>query len=290
MDPLIARLKDINPAKLTLDNNPFSITAKKLADIFIGNILAGQESEKIVLDIMEQIPESQKSTSTQVDVQGFVDGTILRLAEKHLKMDLGSDGFLKDSEVVKKQISHLERDKLKQVNAVILHRTGSSSAVDTIKHYKDPKTKFGAHFLIDLDGTIYQIGSLSKTMDHVGKIKSKCYEENTCSIDEKQAIKKMEVLVGKKPNGAVLVHHHEEAKPYVQRYPMNSDSIGIEVVGIFDPAHGGYTASTDAQKQSIHYLVEKLKSHYGLTNTDIYPHTKISRKDEFHSEGKYLGY
>ena len=47
----------------------------------------------------------------------------------------------------------------------------------------------GAHFLIDTDGTIYQTASLDKKTQHVGKIRSRCYEEEICSEKETKIIK-----------------------------------------------------------------------------------------------------
>lgn len=76
MNTIIPSIKDINSAKFTVGGNLFNIDATKIVGIFISNIIAGQEPGKIVLDIMEQIPESQKSTSTQIDIQNFVYGAI----------------------------------------------------------------------------------------------------------------------------------------------------------------------------------------------------------------------
>ena len=70
---------------------------------------------------------------------------------------------------------------------------------------------------------------------------------------------------------------------------MNSDSIGIEVVGM-GTVKKGYGPPTSEQLESVKYLVEKLKERYMLTDNDVYRHGVIARKDEPRSEGAFFGY
>ena len=62
------------------------------------------------------------------------------------------------------------------------------------------------------------------------------------------------------------------------KYPINSDSIGIEVVGKYKSNQ--WEVATQAQKDSIKNLVEILKAEYNLNNDDVYEHDKISRKTD----------
>lgn len=287
MNSDLVRLKDINPAKFIIEDNPFNIDIESLAGIFMSNIATGQEVDKIVLDMMAQIPESQKNTSTQAEVQSFVDNTLVRLVHTHLKADISAGGFIKDSQIIKKPFFNLENGKLKQVNALVLHRTDSWTAKGTLAGY-ETSTK-GAHFLIDNDGTIYQTASLNKKTQHVGPIKSKCYQEDTCDVVEKNDIKKMENrITGKKEDKMPMqIHNHEKTKKYPDRFPYNADSIGIEVVGKHDDKKG-YGPPTPQQLESLKYLTTVLQNHYDLTHDDVYTHGSIARKKE--SEGKFMGF
>lgn len=280
MNSQLARLKDINPAKLIVEDNPFNIDMKDLTGIFISNITTGQEADAIVLNIMAQIPESEKDTATQSEVQSFVDNTILHLVNTNLKADISAEGFINDSRIIKKQFLNLENGGLKQVNALVLHRTDSRTAKSTLAGYKT--SKFGAHFLIDNDGTIYQTASLNKKTQHVGLIRAKCNELNTCSPNEKPIVN---ALIKSKNN--LSLHGHEAKKNYPDRFPYNADSIGIEVVGKHDDKKG-YGPPTSQQLSSLKYLATVLQNHYDLTNADVYAHGSIARKKE--SEGKFMGF
>ena len=103
--------------------------------------------------------------------------------------------------------------------AIVLHRTESSTAASTLETWKT--RPYGTHFLIDTDGTIYQCASLYKYTQHVGDIKAKNLELNgKNSADYK-------IYTGKTYQ---KVSDIEKTKSYPDRYPINSDSIGIEVV------------------------------------------------------------
>ena len=69
----------------------------------------------------------------------------------------------------------------------------------------------------------------------------------------------------------------ERAKSYPHRYPVNSDSVGIELVGrhIDDER---YETVTAMQNSSLQWLVAELFSHFKITDSDVYKHPKISYK------------
>lgn len=71
---------------------------------------------------------------------------------------------------------------------------------------------------------------------------------------------------------------HERAKSYPARYPVNSDSIGIELVGkhVDDKT---YEAVAAAQNASLGWLVGELFRQFSLTYNDIYRHPEISYKN-----------
>lgn len=178
------------------------------------------------------------------------------------------DGYFTDPAITRKPIPALEKGDLPQINAIVLHRTESATAQSALNSFK---TGTGAHFLIDKDGTIYQTASLNEKTYHVGKIKSRCMEEGTCTPEESKTIKDMGWNPGK-------LHNHEAAKAYPDRFPMNGDSVGIEVVGSYNAKTKTWDAPTPEQKAAIAKLVGMLQSEYGLQNNDVYQHDKISYK------------
>lgn len=183
--------------------------------------------------------------------------------------EVDQDGFVNHSKFTKKQITQLEKGNLNSVHAIVLHRTVNSSANQTFDSFENG---IGTHFLVGKDGKIYQTASLNKLTYHVGKIKSKCYENNSCSEDEQTKIKGW----GWAPT---KIYNHEKKKSYPDRYPMNQDSIGIEVVG--DYVNEKWDNIPDIQVKSVVCVVNFLLNHYNLKKAeDIYEHEDVSYKTE----------
>nr|WP_255703480.1 N-acetylmuramoyl-L-alanine amidase [Lysobacter sp. GX 14042] len=127
-----------------------------------------------------------------------------------------------------------------------------------------------------------------KHTHHVGKIKSRCYHEGTCSMEESERIRSW----GWAPT---KIHNHEKTKPYPDRFPLNEDSVGIEVVsqcltncGPDDPDQATWEAPTAEQTESIRTLVRILKRTYDLTDTDVHEHDVISYKKGGEGAGLYI--
>ena len=77
---------------------------------------------------------------------------------------------------------------------------------------------------------------------------------------------------------------HERLKAYPERYPVNSDSVGIEIVGkhIDDKQ---YEAVTPAQNESLKWLLGELYRHFSLTGSDVYRHPDVSYKNPGEAKG-----
>lgn len=105
-----------------------------------------------------------------------------------------------------------------------MHRPAGNSAHSALSAFK---SGIGAHFIVDKDGSIFRTASIHKQVAHVGRIKSRCDQEGACSVQGQKVIDAM----GWAPSG---IHEHESRKTYPDRYPMNADRIGIEVVGNYD--------------------------------------------------------
>ena len=190
---------------------------------------------------------------------------------------VNAKGYIEGAGLIHNPVSALERGELNGPHAIVLHRTVSSTASSTIAAFE---RGVGTHFVIDKDGTIYQTASLGKKTAHVGPIRSRCFEENTCSPTEAARIRRYSPKQG---------HDHEKTKHYPERYPMNEDSVGIEVVAMYHQETEQWDAPTPAQKEAISRLVSLLQSNYSMTDADVYEHDKISRKTAGEGAGLYDG-
>ncbi|GAB3380120.1 N-acetylmuramoyl-L-alanine amidase [Lysobacter fragariae] len=185
------------------------------------------------------------------------------------------EGYLVDPGIVRHGIGALEHGKLQGPHAIVMHRTGGANAASALASFA---TGTGTHFMVDKDGTIYQTASLEQKTHHVGKIRSRCFEEGTCEPAEQQALK----ALGFAPKA---IHDREQVKPYPQRYPVNEDSIGIEVVARHTAT--GWESPTPQQRASIDRLVGILQQHYGLGDRDVYQHDVVSYKTQGEGAGLY---
>ncbi|MFC4878390.1 N-acetylmuramoyl-L-alanine amidase [Microbulbifer halophilus] len=123
------------------------------------------------------------------------------------------NGLLIDPKVHQRVFPGLEKGPLNSVNALVIHQTGAPTAQHTFNSYQ--KSSYGAHFLIDKSGKVYQTASLEKKAYHVGKIKSKCYENNNCKKAELQTVTSILFAQGKRYSTRISnLHSHEKAKPY----------------------------------------------------------------------------
>ena len=206
------------------------------------------------------------------------------------------DGILIDSLISANVIPNIQHEVLKPENikAIVLHQTETISAAKTIEVWQS--RIYGAHFLIDrggdkihtgVDGKIYQTARLDRRCWHVGHILSKCLVENTCVVPKGKktsAEAAAEATKGSKQK-ARAVDKIEMPKNYGDRYPVNSDSIGIEIVTKFDYKNSVYPPPSSLQLLAVAYLLEKLIDAFpSLTlPKDIYEHGKIGRKQP--SEG-----
>jgi len=184
------------------------------------------------------------------------------------------NGFVNDDRVIKKQIQNIEHAPMGDIGAITLHQTNSPTAQSTLNGWQTRKE--GAHFLIGEDGTIYQVASLDKQTWHVGQLQSRCVNEKRCTDDEWQYYNDLEDKYRNQdsPNWADRareIHAHEIEKDFPDRYPLNSESVGIEVVGKPDK-NGVYPAPNAAQAASLKILVASLRKYYGIEDRNVLRH------------------
>lgn len=154
-----------------------------------------------------------------------------------------------DGRIIVRRYLNLEHGPINTVVAIVLHQTDSSTAQQTFNSYA--RSPHGAHFLIDKNGQIYQTASLLMRCQHVGKhIRSRCLQIDKPSCD---SVAMAQIQAMSLSNHVRALDAHERAKPYPQRYPINGDSIGIEIVGrsIDDKK---YEAVTSEQNNSLQWL------------------------------------
>ncbi|WP_010325299.1 N-acetylmuramoyl-L-alanine amidase [Marinobacterium stanieri] len=180
-----------------------------------------------------------------------------------------------------KIISNIEHGALSKVNSIVVHRTAASTAQSTLNAWKTKKS--GAHFLIDKNGKIYQTARLDKKCWHMGYVVSRCRLEASCTEEDTKIIKGILHGSGRWSEKFKKVLQHERKKDYPDRYPMNSDSIGIEIVGLYlgssTSDKGLFEELTTDQASSFLWLVTKLLEYYKLSlSDDVYAHGAVARK------------
>ena len=184
------------------------------------------------------------------------------------------DGMLISPNVIQKRFAHLEHGDLLAIHGVVVHQTDSLDAGSVFRSYCNSAN--GGHFLIAKTGLIYQTASLKKRCFHVGRlIKSKCLEisKNNCKDPSTAKISAMSWTRRIK-----AIDRIERQKNYPERFPVNSDSIGIEIVG----KHMNdmqYEVINLLQTNSLKWLVGELYKHFGLDSDDVYKHPEISYKN-----------
>lgn len=187
------------------------------------------------------------------------------------------DGVLNHTKINQKIYSGIEKGPLKSVNAVVVHQTDAPTAEHTFNSYS--KGGHGAHFLISKKGEIFQTARLNQITHHVGKIKSKCYESKSCEKNELTKVKEI-LFKPKTPYGTRIknLHDREKNKTYPNRYPLNSDSLGIEIVGDYIEKTKSYEAVSTMQNNALNWLINELYNHFNISHLDIYRHPEVSYK------------
>ena len=186
---------------------------------------------------------------------------------------INEDGMLINAKVIHRRFPNIEHGQLKGVNAIVVHQTDAPTLQHTLNAYVAGGN--GAHFLIDKNGLIYQTASMNRRCFHVGRlIKSKCLVIDKKSCDSESIAK---ILAMSWASQIKALDAHERKKLYPHRYPVNSDSIGIELVGKSIDSKN-YEEVTSLQNLSLQWLVGELYRHFSLSSDDVYRHPDVSYK------------
>lgn len=197
-----------------------------------------------------------------------------------MTISIDFEGMIKHVHVFLRRFRVIEHGTLDGVKAIVVHQTDSPTAESTFNAYLSGGN--GAHFLIDKDGRIYQTASLLKRCYHVGRlIKSRCLEltPNSCSDPNLAKIKALgwSARINE-------IDRIERQKPYPNRFPVNSDSLGIELVGrhIDDKS---FEMVTSAQNASLRWLLDALYDSFSIGADDTFRHPAISYKNPGEAAG-----
>ncbi|VWB33887.1 peptidoglycan recognition protein family protein [Burkholderia lata] len=190
-------------------------------------------------------------------------------------LSIDSSGMVVTPRVVRARKIQIERGAMQRVSGIVVHQTGGSTAASALNSYQNASAT-GAHFLIEKDGTIYQTASLKKQTWHVGRIKARCVAEMRCTPVELQQLRRFD------PRGE---NQREMRKAVPERYPSNTDSIGVELVGEAlplnepNPDRRIYVAAPDAQNDSLRWLIHALSITLHVPMTEVFRHPVVSRKN-----------
>lgn len=195
-------------------------------------------------------------------------------------MYIDEDGYIYDDRIERKIFKTIERGSLDSVNGIVVHQTDSSSAESTFNSYSNTKAN-GAHFLIDKDGKVYQTASLFKMTWHVGLMQSKCFLQKVCQPTEVRLLA-LHTKKYWKREISQEISNIERGKNFPDRFPNNTDSIGIEIVGkAIDPkGNEVFETVTDKQNQSLKWLVAELSSKLDVPMTEVHRHPGVGRKNK----------
>jgi N-acetyl-anhydromuramyl-L-alanine amidase AmpD len=96
---------------------------------------------------------------------------------------VNGEGYIENAGVKRNDISELNQGKIEKINAIVLHRTNSSTKESALSSFK---SGIGTHFLIDKNGDIYQTAGLSTYVYQIGFIQARCENDKACtSMDKK---------------------------------------------------------------------------------------------------------
>lgn len=185
---------------------------------------------------------------------------------------ISKEGHVDSERIVVRIFPGIERGPMGKVNGIVVHQTAAPMIASTFNSYQR-KDAHGAHFLIDKDGMIYQTASVYMRTNHVGNIKSRCLETRRCSPAEFKAAHPLKWR-------PTPLSRHEHKKPFPERYPGNTDSIGIELVGAYITKTEVYETVTPAQNDAVRWLVAELAATMNVSMGDVYRHPELSRKTD----------
>ncbi|MCS3609778.1 hypothetical protein M2386_004779 [Erwinia rhapontici] len=110
-------------------------------------------------------------------------------------------------------------------------------------------------------------------------MQSKCYLSKKCEETDLKTMTSLE----RTPRSYKKISDIEKEKSFPNRFPANTDSIGIEIVGMAYKVDGHkedvYEEVNDKQNSSLKWLVAELIETLSVSRAEIYRHPEIARKN-----------
>lgn len=167
------------------------------------------------------------------------------------------DGFIINDKVTKNKVDSCNNTSMPEdVKIIVLHRTAGGKASGTLNWMSTQG--YGAHFVNDYDGTMYQAIGLDKKASHMGVNRKKSTIDNGWG------------------NGNSIG---------IETCGLSLDKDGISTL-ISKKPHDHWEPVTNEQAQSIACLLKFLLNHFNLSVNDIKTHEELCLKTEL--EGKLV--
>lgn len=159
-------------------------------------------------------------------------------------------------------LQYVDQPELKEVKAVVIHYT--ANALSTAKQNIDylRKKGLGYHYIIDLDGTIYQLQTLKKRCRHCGSRKytataSRFFGEYHAPKFYHTAEKQHSSSPNNVTIGVCFCHADETGKPSDAQYEALTDLLATLCMKYHLPYNGGIWRHYDVtEKNCPLYYVE----------------------------------
>jgi len=195
---------------------------------------------------------------------------------------IDADGYVDASRITRRIFAKLQHGRMDKVNGIVVHQTSVATLQSTFNSYQQVGAN-GAHFIIDKDGTIYQTASLFRVTYHVGRMRSRCLITHKCAPAELRKAIQLENAWRTQE-----ISDRERKKSWPDRFPANTDSIGIEIVGETYPTDDLknypdgkiYVTVNQPQSESLKWLIAELKDTLKINTSEIFRHPEIARKNK----------
>ncbi|SHL09882.1 N-acetylmuramoyl-L-alanine amidase, partial [Chryseobacterium polytrichastri] len=171
------------------------------------------------------------------------------------------DGFIENHLITKNKIESCNKSLMtRKTEIIVLHRTAGGKASGTLSHME--KAGYGAHFVIDYDGTVYQTIGLNKRGSHMG-------------VAQFQSTKN----AGWGNNNSIGIE--------TSGYSFDKD--GNKRIGPkYDKIpHHHWEPVTDAQAKSVACLLKFLLNNFNLTIDNVKVHEKLCSKEPKEGQDVY---
>jgi hypothetical protein len=220
--------------------------------VLIGNNLVAQslsglttESERVDAAVVAlkagKLTSVATNTNNQTAGSSRVD-TVNAARTTAENLSIGTNGFSTNSRIAINNIPNLNTGGSLNPNYIILHRTVSSNLSSPLREAE--RRSVGTHFYVGTDGTIVQASSTNNRTIHLRD----------------------------SGNAAARVFDPSPSAPH------NNNSIGIEVVGMYNETTRTWDPLTPRQIEATAFLVNSLKTTYNIPQTNVRNHEDVQPK------------